>query len=34
VQGSADMNLGHYIAGLVEGDGSIKVPKSSRSEKG
>jgi hypothetical protein len=27
-------NLSHYIAGLVEGDGSIKIPNKIRSEKG
>ena len=26
--------FGHYIAGLIEGDGSIKVPDQLRSEKG
>lgn len=25
--------FGHYIAGLIEGDGSIKVPDQLRSEK-
>lgn len=27
-------NLGHYLAGLIEGDGSIIVPKTFRNEKG
>jgi len=27
-------NLGHYLAGLIEGDGSIIVPRTSRNEKG
>jgi Cytochrome C and Quinol oxidase polypeptide I/LAGLIDADG endonuclease len=31
---SKDQNLGYYIAGLIEGDGSIYVPKSERSIKG
>jgi hypothetical protein len=26
--------LGHYLAGLIEGDGSIIVPKMDRNEKG
>lgn len=29
-----DSNLGYYLAGLIEGDGSIIVPKTIRSEKG
>ena len=27
-------NFGHYLAGLIEGDGSIIVPRTSRNEKG
>ena len=27
-------NLGHFLAGLIEGDGSIKVPEKERSDKG
>jgi len=30
----ADQLLGHYLAGLIEGDGSIIVPKTVRNEKG
>jgi LAGLIDADG endonuclease. len=34
-RGSGDnYNLGYYLAGLIEGDGSIKVPDQERSDKG
>ena len=29
-----DEQLGHYLAGLIEGDGSIIVPKTVRNQKG
>jgi hypothetical protein len=29
-----DRLLGHYLAGLIEGDGSIIVPKTIRNQKG
>jgi hypothetical protein len=29
-----DNLLGHYLAGLIEGDGSIIVPKTIRNQKG
>lgn len=32
--GVGNDNLGHYLAGLIEGDGSIKVPEKERSDKG
>ena len=30
----SDRLLGHYLAGLIEGDGSIVVPKTIRNQKG
>jgi len=32
--GDSDQLLGHYLAGLIEGDGSIIVPKTVRNQKG
>lgn len=31
---SSNMQFAHYIAGLIEGDGTIHIPKSERSTKG
>lgn len=31
---NSDKLLGHYLAGLIEGDGSIIVPKTIRNQKG